>query len=388
MKEFCLKNRTKILGIFLFMGLVIAACSSGKSMLEKGNYYEAVMQSVNRLRSNPNNSRAQGTLAHAYPSAINAELDKIENNRASNYKFQNTEAVYAYENLNRLYESIQRSPGAKTVINNPKKFYSQLREVRPLAAGEQYESGLEQLALNTRGNAKQAYFYFIEANKFIENYSDVSAKIDESYNLSLLKVVTDLKPVQSKQYELSADVFYTEVNKIFNQIERKEFIRFYTLQEAENSNLQHPDQYLSINFEDFVVGETHIKERVEKMSKDSIKVGEVTLDDKSIKDVFGTVNATVSINRMEVISRGLINLSLSQADAQRTVIDQNFAGDYVWFHEWGNYNGDERALTDAQYAICHKKRINPLPPQQMFVEFTKPIYAQLNRRLSDFYKGY
>lgn len=383
-----MNNLVKITCSIFIFAILITACSSGKSMLEKGNYYDAVIQSVNRLKNNPNNKRAQETLAHAYPNAVNSFLDKMDNNKASNYRFQNTEAVYTYNNLNQMYEVIQHSPGAKSVIKNPKKYYDQLSKVKTYAAEEQYNAGKEQLSLNTRGNAKQAYYYFLQADKFINNYKDVAYKIDESFNLSILKVITDLKPIQSKQYELSADVFYSEVHKIFRNIEQNEFIRFFSEEEAKMADLKNPDQYLSINFEDFIVGETHVKERIEKMTRDSIKVGEVELSDKTKQDVYGTVNATVSINRMEVISRGLINLTLAQADANRVVLDQNFAGDYVWFNEWGNFNGDERALTDVQYDICRKRRINPIPPQQMFVEFTKPIYSQLNNRLTNFYRDY
>lgn len=384
-----MKSIIKNIGSIFVISIIITACSSGKSMLEKGNYYEAVIQSVNRLKSNPNNKRAQETLAYAYPNAVNSFLDKIENNIASNYRFRNTEAVSSYGYLNQMYESIQHSPGAKSVIKNPNKYYNQLSDSKIYAAEEQYIAGQEQLSFNTRGNAKQAYFYFLKADKFSNNYKDVSSKIDESFNLSILKVITHLKPIQSKQYELSADVFYSEVHKIFRQIEQNEFIRFFSQEEAKLNNLSNPDQHLSINFEDFIVGETHVKERIEKMTLDSVKVGEVELSDKTKQEVYGTVKATVSINRMEVISRGLINLTLSQVDnSNRVVIDQNFAGDYVWFNEWGNFNGDERALTDTQYAICKRRRINPVPPQQMFVEFTKPIYSQLNTRLVSFYKNY
>ena len=182
--------------------------------------------------------------------------------------------------------------------------------------------------------------------------------------------------------------FYNEVKNILNQIEQKEFVRFYSPGQAKEMNLNKPDQILTINFEDFVVGETHTKERIEKMQADSVKVGQVTLDDKTKKDVYGSVKAKVSINRMEVISRGIINLNIIQKDYNEVLINQDFAGEYVWFNEWGNYNGDKRALTKNQIEICNRKRVNPIPPQQMFVEFTKPIHDQLRRRLFNFYNGY
>ncbi len=382
-----MKSSIKILFFVFAVGLFVTSCNTGKNLYVKGNYYEAVIRSVEKLRKSPNNKNARETLANAYPNAVDTFLDQLENNK--NSEFRNTNAVYTYQKLNGMYETIQRSPAAKNVIDYPKKYYSQLDKVKPKAAQEQYSAGLSHLNYGDRENTKQAYFYFLEAEKFVPNYKDVANKIDEAYNLSILNVLANLKPVQSRIYDLSADIFYTEVKNIFNQIEQKEFIRFYTLEQAKSMNIENPDHYLEINFEDFVVGETHIKERVEKMERDSLKVGQITLDDGTKKDVFGTVKATVSISKMEVISKGLINLSITKNGMDnKDLIYQDFAGEYVWFNEWGNYNGDKRALTDNQIEICRQKRMNPLPPQQMFVEFTKPIHDQLRRRLFTFYNNY
>ena len=115
----------------------------------------------------------------------------------------------------------------------------------------------------------------------------------------------------------------------------------------------------------------------------------ITLKDGTKRDVYDIVTAEVSINRMEVISKGIINLTVNEGfDLNRDLIDQNFAGEYIWFNEWGHFNGDERALTDEQYSICRQKRVIPIPPQQMFVEFTKPIHEQLSNRLFSFYRNY
>ncbi len=376
---------------FLNIGLFFIAlgCSSGKKMLEQGNYYQAVMQSVERLKSSPSNKKASETLADAYPFAVRNLLDRLENDNTSNNKFSNTDAVYVYKDLNRMYEYIQSTPAAMNIINNPQKYYGHLNQVTPLAAEEQYQAGLEQLSYEGRNNAKQAYFYFIEANKFVENYKDVNEKMEIAYNLTILKVIADLKPVQSRLYDLSADIFYKEVNKTLRQIEQNEFIRFFSPEEAKIVNISNPDQYLSINFEDFIVGETHSSERIEKMKSDSVKVSTIKLKDGTNRDVYDIVTAEVSINRMEVISKGIINLTVHEGhDLNRDIINQNFAGEYIWLNEWGHFNGDERALTDKQYAICKQKVINPIPPQQMFVEFTKPIHEQLRNRLFGFYKNY
>lgn len=384
-----MKATKGIIVVLIVVISVIQACTTAKSQYEKGNYYDAVMRSVEKLRKSPNNKSARETLANAYPQAVNSFMDKLENEDQANVDFKFTKALYTYGKLNKMYESIQRSPGAMQVIPNPKKYYTTLDKIKPEAAEEQYSAGLYHLSMADRNNAKKAFQYFTKADQFIPGYKDVGNKLDESYNRSILHVVADLKPVQSRTYELSADIFYKQVENTLQQIENNEFIRFYSPEEASKYGLQNPDQVLEVNFEDFVVGETHTKERIEKVAKDSVVVGEVTLDSGRKKEVIGTVNADVSLYRMEVISRGLVHLSIKQNGMeQRDLIYQDFPGEFVWFHEWGQFNGDERALTEEQSLICNNRRINPAPPQQLFVEFTKPIQQQMHNRLISFYKNY
>ena len=373
----------------IVISFIVIACSSPKKLLEKGNYYQAAIQSVEKLKKNPNNKKARETLEQAYPLAVNNLLDKLKNDNLIQPQFANSNTVYTYEDLNRVYERIQQSPIAKEIIKNPEKFYNQLSKAKPLAAEEQYKAGIEQLAIGSRENSKQAYYYFQESDSFVQGYRDTSEKMDQAYNMALLHVVADFKPVNSRMYNLSANTFYNELEKSLNQLEKDRFVRFYSVNEAKKENIKNADQYIKINFEDFVVGETHTRERIENMEKDSIKVGDITLDSGRKKAVYGTVNAKVSINHMETISKGIVNLSIIENnESKKVLLNENIPGQYVWFNEWGYFNGDERALTKQQLEICNAKNIPPPPPQQMFVEFTKPIHDQIRRRLVSFYRNY
>jgi tetratricopeptide (TPR) repeat protein len=389
-KSIKMKRAVKHLIIFVaFAGLVALSCTSSKSLYEQGNYYEAVMRSVEKLRKNPNHKNSREALANAYPQAVNTLMDQLESNDQSNAEFKYTSAVHTYNKLNAMYESIQRSPGAQQVIHKPKKYYTTLEKIKPRAAEEQYRAGLYQLSFANRENAKQAYHYFMEADKLVPGYKNVGEKIDEAYHLSILHVVANLKPVQSRFYELSADVFYRQVNNTLKQIENNEFIRFYSPEQAVNHKIQNPDQILEISFEDFVVGETHTRETREKVERDSVIIGEITLDSGRKKEVIGSVNAELAVYRMEMSSRGIVNLTITKNGMQdKDLIYQDFPGEFVWFNEWGQFNGDDRALSDQQIAICNNKNINPPPPQQLFLEFTKPIHHQLHSKLVNFYRNY
>jgi len=45
-------------------------------------------------------------------------------------------------------------------------------------------------------------------------------------------------------------------------------------------------------------------------------------------------------------------------------------------------------LTADQKRICNTREINPPPSQQLFVEFSKPIYDRLTSKIRDYYKNY
>lgn len=390
MKTVYLRLKTlKAITLFVMFGLLlVGACGSHKSMYEKGNYYEAVMRSVEKLRKSPNNKSARETLASAYPAAINYYNDQLDNHEVSSDPFKYSKQAEIYQTLNGMYEHVQKSPAAMQVVK-ARKYYQALDRVTPYAAEEQYLAGESHLALRTREDAKIAFRYFQKADQYVPGFREVGLKLDQAYQMSILHVVANLRPVQSRYYALSAEDFYRHVQNTLNQIEQNEFIRFYTPEEAEAQNLNAPDQILEINFEDFVVGETHTQERVEKMERDSVKVGSVELDRGGSKDVYGTVKADVVVNRMQVVSKGLISLNISRAGLDnKDILYQEFPGQFIWAHEWGHFNGDERALTDEQHEIVARRQIQPIPPQQMFFEFTRPIQHQLNNRLLSFYRDY
>ena len=57
--------------LFLIGIIALTACTSGKKAFEHGNYVEAVMQSVGRLRQKPDHSKSQEALKNSYPMAMN-----------------------------------------------------------------------------------------------------------------------------------------------------------------------------------------------------------------------------------------------------------------------------------------------------------------------------
>ena len=107
--------------------LVFSACSSGKSTFERGNYYEAVITSITRLRRNSDHKKSVETLRQAYPMAVAFYEDRAKTSIASAEKFKWSEVVKSYATINVMHDEIKRCPGALAVIPNNRHVCSNMR---------------------------------------------------------------------------------------------------------------------------------------------------------------------------------------------------------------------------------------------------------------------
>src|SRR5687767_6699006 len=88
----------------IFAFFLVEGCSSGKKAYEKGNYYEAVMKSVQRLRQKPDHSKSLEALQSAYPMAVEILEADAQNAIASDAPFKYKSAISSYSQINQMYE--------------------------------------------------------------------------------------------------------------------------------------------------------------------------------------------------------------------------------------------------------------------------------------------
>ncbi|MFZ2907449.1 MAG: hypothetical protein WAZ98_14690 [Cyclobacteriaceae bacterium] len=273
------------------------------------------------------------------------------------------------------------------VIRDPKNFYAEIGPLKEKAADESYNAGIDALMKGTREDAKRAYFNFTDAQTFVPGYKDVVEYLDKSKFEATLKVVVEQVAVPTR-YSLSGGFFQDKVEEYLHQnYPDKGFIKFYTPEEAKNVNLPKIDQILRIQFDDFTVGNTTIKEKEETVKRDSVKVGEAKVDGKTIP-VYNTVSAKLTTVRKEVVSSGLLSMVVLDGKTNGVLTHKKFSGEYSWVSSWGRFNGDDRALSDQQLALCKRKEQQPPVAQDLFLEFTRPIYNQLIPALQGFYRNY
>jgi hypothetical protein len=373
--------------LILLVPAALFGCSSGKSAFEHGQYYSAVMQSVQRLRQNPDHKKSQEALRQAYPLAVEYYETEVRNALNSNSSFKYKTAMESYQAINSMYESIRQSPGAMRVIGSPKNYYNEVGEMRDKAAAEVYDAGITALMKGNREDARKAYFHFVEANNLVNGYKESIEMMDKAKFEATLKVVVHQVSVPGR-YNLSASFFQDQVESfLHSQYTDKDFVRFYTLAEAQTINLERADQSMRLAFEDFSVGNVHTVSKEETFTKDSVKVGETTVKGEKLP-VYGKVSAKLFTYRKEVTSNGVLSMTVLDSRTGGVLSTRKFTGQYVWATTWGNFNGDDRALEKEQLDMCKRRETNPPPAQDLFLEFTKPIYNQLTPAIRSFYQPY
>ena len=371
--------------LLLVTVLVVFSCSTGKNAFQKGDYYSASLQAIQRLRSNPDSKNATATLKQSYPFALDFYQNKIDAAMLMEDPLKYSKIVDYYGRLNHLADEIDRCPGAKNIVPSPKRYYTQIAEARKLGAEERYQLGNAALSIGTRDAARQAYYHFIECDKFENGYKDVTDLIYKAKYEATLKVLLDQIPVSGYVNEISSEFFYNQVMEYLRKSYTTEFVRFMTTQELEVEKTE-PDQYLRMKFEEFVMGQVYDKETIREVSKDSVVVGQVTLEDGTKLNAYNTVKDKLTTYRRELLSHGVLEVLLIDTYNNQVIAQRKFPSEFVWGTEWGNYSGDERALSAEQINITKQKAVPPPPPQQLFIDFTRPIFNQVTPFLAQYFK--
>nr|HPM32346.1 hypothetical protein [Chryseolinea sp.] len=335
----------------------------------------------------PDHEKSAEALRNAYPLAIERLQEQVNNEIASNTPYKWKNAIQSYDQMNRLYEEIRQCPGCLRVIKNPTNYYAEIGPLKEKAAEESYNAGINNLMKGNRIEARKAYYNFTDAQNFTPGYKDVMEYLDKSKYEATLRVVIEQIPVPAR-YNLSGGFFQDKVEEfLHNQYPDQGFIKFYTPQEASSLNVADVHQILRMQFDDFSVGNSVLKEKEETFSRDSVKVGEAKVDGKMVP-VYNTVKAKFTTYTKEIKSGGLLSMMVVDAKTSGVLSTRKFSGEYVWVSKWARFNGDERALSDQQLALCKLREQQPPQQQDLFLEFTKPIYNQLIPAIKGFYQNY
>jgi len=380
----------KYLVVLMSSFMLLNACSTGMKSLQKGNYYDAIMKAASRLSSDPENRKASQVIEEGYPMAIKYYQEEIDQILTGNDPFRWKQTLDIMKTVNRMSDEIRRIPAARKLVPTIKTYTSEMADVQNRAAQELYDAGMDALNRKTRESAKHAYFYFLDADGLVRGFKDTKQKILESKDLATLKIVVEQIPVNGK-FEYSAQFFYDNVFQMLNErFPEKDFVHFYSSEQAEKTKLKYPDMLLRMGFYDFFIDRPqHFEEEQEltKQVEESYQV-KINKDSTVTKTRMVQKKGKIKIVTDQVGSGGLLELKTVEFQSQKIVFNDKIPGQYQWQNKYGVFVGDKEVLDNNLSNIVNNKVIMPPAQQDMFVLFTKPIFDQLADKLTNYFKQY
>lgn len=370
---------------FLILTVSLINCT-GQRKLQKGNYEEAIERSISKLRKSPGNEKAAKTLNQAYNLEVKMKMEDVIRLKASSDIFKWEKIIVHYNRLNYLYDEINRCPACLKVIPDPNRYTAVLDEAKTNAAATRYDLGIEQLKVNTMVSAQNAYRHFLQAKNYVSNFKDVDKQLQIAKEAGTLRVIMEHIPMHSRSMQISNEFFENKIQEYLYNL-NYEFVRFYTPEDAQTYNIK-PHQYIQCRFDDFMVGQVTIHEKEQEVHRDSVIIKTETLPNKEKKNTYGTVRANLHTFTKTLTSSGLLDLRIVDANSGSIISQNKMPGTFVWETRWGWFNGDERALTNEQKNYIKQREAYPPSPQQLFIEFTKPIFNQVTGKINSFYSGY
>ncbi len=379
----------RIPSLLLAVLLLASACNSAKRAYENGRYEEAVALSAERLRDKPDDRDARRLLVAAYDKAVEANLVEIEDVSRTQDPFRHEVVARSYERLNTLYHRLDRCPACDEVLPRRRLYSDELAQARTRAAEHRYALGVAKLEGRDRESAKEAIEHFMVVEQMVPDFRDTRARMDEAYARATLYVVVEPMAETQRDLREAQGDFQQRVLESLDSRRMNEYVRFLTVEEVERERPPYVDHRIQLQFESFTIGNVLLESHTETVtSADSVRIGEARLPDGTRVPVFDKVTAQLTRYRKRVVSGGALQVRITDETTGRVILQERHPGEFIWEHRWATFNGDQRALNQAQRELAAQRDIPPPPPEVLFDSFTRPIQERLNERLRRFYARY
>ena len=367
--------------------VILFACKSGEKLYNQGRYSAAVEAFVKKLQRRPQDETSLRLLPAAYDAAKDFYESRAKQALASTNPLKWEDVKNEYRSMQALYNVIRSSPAASSVVK-PKDYSAAIAASGENAAEVRYDRGIQLLDERNKAAARQAYDEFDAALRLSPNFRDAASLKEQAYQLGLVHVVVSEIDVRSSYFQFSADQFRDALVRNLEDRRINTFVRFYDERRVRGEKDFHPDQYMEMRFMDFMVGQTYVDRSQREVSKVIQVKGNKPDSTGKYPMVDITVKATIFVTRKTVESSGLLDYRIIDVTNDRILRQDRLPGSFTWQNQFGTFRGDERALSDADKNLIRGRDIPPPPPQDLFLELTRPIYDRLARDLQSFYSQY
>jgi len=243
--------KTCFLPLLLF--ILLSACSPVTKLLKEHKYLAAFDEATERLKSNPDNRKAQQNLQQVYSATqayFQTELSQIQSGSDS-LKWLKTFDLM--QQSNEVANKIQANPQALMVIPDSRTYTTELEDAKSKAVDEMISRGKFLMNQNSQAKARDAYFLFAKAQTLSPSLKDIhllinNARIAATFNVIIDPVRIDFNTLNVSTKKIDKEFFYwTQCD-----VSSRQFIRLYTANDADKQGVD-PDFSVQISVLDYHV---------------------------------------------------------------------------------------------------------------------------------------
>jgi hypothetical protein len=366
--------------LLLAVGIGMTACKSTKKLYDQGQYDRALYSALDDLRKKPDNATAAAILPQAYNEAATKYLNAIAAAKIGTQGAQKLDIIYRdYAALQKMYDAIAATPAAFSHVKAI-NYGTELSMAAENAAEGRYRDGMDFLQRGDRLNAQKAYENFKAAAAYVPGYKDISERQAEAFEYAVVNVIVDKFDQRFSNYPVNANYFQNDLVRGLNNIGNSHYYQFYNTSEPKARQVR-ADQFMDISVYDIWFGQMAV-------NRDSYTVTKnITEKDPgdSKKNRTVTVSATVSMVRRLIDSRASMDYRIMDAATRRMTVSDRVNAQYTWEKLTGSYTGDQRALSDKDWATVRGAFNNQPSYDELYRELTRQLMNQFDSRMRSIY---
>jgi tetratricopeptide (TPR) repeat protein len=374
--------------LFIIISSLAISCKTATKLYEKGRYDEAVELAAKKLQKDPNDPKLLDVLQNAYRFAVDDHEARIRNYASSNNELKWEWTYNEYADLQRLYESIRRSPDVFNRVR-PTDYSSYMVTYSEKAGQVRYDRGVTLMSNNDKLSYRKAYREFQSALGFVPGDIDIRQKMEESYRLAVVNIVVlgveERSSYQYSSYNSRYRSFDDNILRYLQSNNGNEFVKYHSEFEARNRNIR-PDQFVDVRFSSINVGRTFDERNTRTVSKDVVVKETVYKPDSVIKE-YAKVTAQITSTKRSLRSEGLMQITVRDENNMRLWSD-TYSGQHYWTTEFASYTGDSRALTDADKQLVNRQQQYPPREEEIIRCIMDEIQSKVECGIKDYFNRY
>jgi hypothetical protein len=370
---------------FIAFSALFFSCKSAEKMYQKGNYDEAVELAAKKLSKKPNDATLLETLQNAYRFAVDDHESRIRNYSNSNDALRWENIYHEYLGLQRLYESIRRSPSVYDIVQ-PTDYSAYITTYKEEAATARVERGQQLLDDNTKASAKAAWSEFQRALSLKPGDLSIQQKMDEAFANAVTNVV--VLPLtrygyQYSSYNFDVNSFNYNVLRYLNNNNNDRFTRYFDASESRGKNVR-TDNTVDMRFSDVNVGRYRDQRSTREVSKQIVAKETVYKADSVVKEYI-TVKARITTTTRSIKADGLLQATIRDHN-ERWLWSDTYRGEYSWIYSFATYTGDERALSAEDKTLLAQREQWPPSNDEIIRIIMNEIQHKTECGISDYFK--